>query len=118
MSQMQFSAVKFKIAPLQSAFIITLSAALLFSFFPHFFGAGVLTQLGFLKPYPFIQFEHFFFFLFSLLRHSELSLLCALLRGMLTSLWKYFILLYRDTWKEQLQNRIDLFPYMRGTHNP
>lgn len=53
MSQMQFSAVKFKIAPLQSAFIISLSAALLFSFSPHFFGVGPLTQLGCLKPYPF-----------------------------------------------------------------
>lgn len=88
-------------------------------FFPHFFGAEGECWPRYVawNRILSIWFEHLFFFLFSLLRHSELSLLCALLKEMSTSLWKYFILLYRDTQKEPLQNRLNLFPYMRGTHN-
>lgn len=40
MSQMQFSAVKFKIAPLQSAFIITLSACTAVLLFSSLFWGG------------------------------------------------------------------------------
>lgn len=118
MSQMQFSAVKFKIAPLQSTFIISLSACTVLLFSSLFWG-GSADPKRLLETIFFpCNLSISFFFLFCLLRHSELSLLCALLRGMSTLLWKYFVLLYRDTWKKQLQNRIGLFPYMRGTHNP